>query len=297
MKLRAYLALAVGILSFSIAPIFIRWSGAPTMVALFYSSLFTVILLTPIGIRRWTRDGWSKNRAMSFVILAGLFTSLDQIFWGQSLDRTSVANAALLNHISPLWVAFFAMVVFHEKLKPLFWIGLAAVLTGVVTVIGGNISISPEHAQGDLLAVISSFFYGWYFLAMQKGREGQDSFTSLWVSTMVSIIGLLIGIRALGISLLGYPGKSYLIFFVLALMANLGGVYLVIYALGNLPASVVTPTMVLLPVLTALLAVPLAGEALTAQQALGGLVTVGGVYLINISHREKAREAAPIHPV
>jgi len=160
-------------------------------------------------------------------------------------------------------------------------------------VMGGTITISPEHARGDFLAVISSFFYAWYFLALQKGRERLDSLTSLWVLTVVGTVCLLISTQALGMPLLGYPGRTYLVFIAAALVAQLAGVYLVIYALGSLPASIVTPTMVLKPVLSALLAIPLAGEALMAHQVVGGLVTLAGVYLVNISHRQGSGEVTP----
>jgi drug/metabolite transporter (DMT)-like permease len=41
--------------------------------------------------------------------------------------------------------------------------------------------------------------------------------------------------------------------------------------------------MIAQPVLTALLAIPLAGEALYPAQWLGGLVVLAGIYLVNRS--------------
>jgi drug/metabolite transporter (DMT)-like permease len=55
------------------------------------------------------------------------------------------------------------------------------------------------------------------------------------------------------------------------------------YALGHLPASVVSPTMLGQPVLTALLAIPILGESLHPVQWIGGLVVLGGIYLVNRS--------------
>ena len=61
------------------------------------------------------------------------------------------------------------------------------------------------------------------------------------------------------------------------------GYFSVGYALGHLPASIVSPTMITQPVITALIAIPLAGEFLLTGQWIGGLVTLFGIFLINRS--------------
>jgi drug/metabolite transporter (DMT)-like permease len=53
------------------------------------------------------------------------------------------------------------------------------------------------------------------------------------------------------------------------------------YALGHLPASVVSVTLLGQPVLTAVFAVPLLGQALSQAQLLGGVVALAGIYLVN----------------
>jgi drug/metabolite transporter (DMT)-like permease len=59
----------------------------------------------------------------------------------------------------------------------------------------------------------------------------------------------------------------------------------IFYALGHLPASTVAPTMLGQPVLTAILAGPLLGEALSLWQALGGIAVLVGVYVVHRSRR------------
>ena len=79
----------------------------------------------------------------------------------------------------------------------------------------------------------------------------------------------------------------------------MGGYFSIAYALGHLPASVVSPTMVLQPVLTALLAIPLTGENLSPLQWMGGLAAVvGGIYLVNISqgNAQPSQTVAIIEP-
>jgi drug/metabolite transporter (DMT)-like permease len=86
---------------------------------------------------------------------------------------------------------------------------------------------------------------------------------------------------ALGQPLTGYPLASYLNLLAVALITQVGGYLAINYALGHLPASLVSPTLLGQPVVTALLAVPLLGEAITAVQVLGGVLVLGGIALLH----------------
>ena len=87
----------------------------------------------------------------------------------------------------------------------------------------------------------------------------------------------------------GYPLQSYLAFLGSALVSQIGGYLAVGYALGHLPASLVAPTMLGQPVVTALLAIPLLDESLSSNQVLGGVAVLAGIYIIH-SSREKPTE-------
>jgi len=58
------------------------------------------------------------------------------------------------------------------------------------------------------------------------------------------------------------------------------------YALGHFPASVVAPTLLAQPLITALLAVPLLGESLSLGKILGGTAVLAGVLLVHRSQQE-----------
>jgi len=62
------------------------------------------------------------------------------------------------------------------------------------------------------------------------------------------------------------------------------------YALGHLPASVVSPTMVLQPIVTTLLAIPLLGEIPSIWQGIGGAIALVGIYVVNQSHNRRQLE-------
>ncbi len=86
-------------------------------------------------------------------------------------------------------------------------------------------------------------------------------------------------------------------FLIAALGPQITGHFLIAYALGHLPASVVSPTMISQPVFTALLAVPLAGQALSPAQAIGGLLVLAGIYLVNISRSAPGKRRARLRAI
>jgi multidrug transporter EmrE-like cation transporter len=63
-----------------------------------------------------------------------------------------------------------------------------------------------------------------------------------------------------------------------------------LYALGHLPASVVSPTLIGQPILTAILAIPMLGEIPNATQWIGGAVALAGIYIVNQSHLQTQKE-------
>lgn len=275
----------MGVLALTFSPLFVRWAGAPGVVTSFYRMLITAIILTPFAARRIAHLRRPALRNLAFPVAAGLFTSFDHAFWSAGIERTTVANATLLNYIAPLWVSLFAWTIWRERLDRRYWLGLGLTFAGAFGVLGNTLLIRPAFAFGDLLAIISSVFFAGFFLAAQIGRQHMDTLTFLWTTITASAISLGLISRVLGVELVGYSRTAYVTFLLAALISQLGGYYFLTFALGKLPVSVITPTTVAQPVLTALLAVPLAGEAIMLGQAIAGGVTLGGIYLVNTAQR------------
>jgi drug/metabolite transporter (DMT)-like permease len=281
----AYIALGLGVMALTVSPLFVRWADAPGIITSFYRYTLATLFLAPFFIHHLRNHGKLTPAQIRFPIVAGVFTALDHGFWSTAIDRTTVANATLLNYISPLWVALFAWIVWREHLGFRFWISLVAILAGASAVLGSTILIRPHFVQGDFLAIISSFFYAGFFLATQKGRNHLGTVPFLWITMLVGSLCLLSGARTLGMPILGYSRATYVTFLLAALISQLCGYFLITYALGTLPASVVMPTMVAQPVLTAIIAIPIVGEPLLTGQILGGLVALLGIYIINASKK------------
>jgi drug/metabolite transporter (DMT)-like permease len=285
-KFSSYFALGSGILALSLSSFFIRWANAPGTVTSFFRMTLAAIVLTPFCLCRkkeWIKPDW---KIIIFPLLGGLFTALDHAVWSTSIQMTKVANATLMNNLAPVWVALIAVVFWREKMDRRFWIGLALTMAGAGVVLGNDLIANPHLTAGDMLGILSSFFYAGYFLVTQRGRKQFDTLTYIWAVAIICAAFLLAINLGLGQALGGYPLSTYLVFLAAALVSQIAGYFSVAYALGHLPAAVVSPTMIGQPVLTAVLAIPFLGEALQPGQWLGGLAVLAGIYLVNRSHQE-----------
>jgi len=282
----AYLALGVGVLALSFSAMFVRWADAPGPVTAFYRLFFSIFLLFPFFLPRARKSTAVKTRSIWFPLLAGVFTACDLALWTSSLSYTTAVNATLLGNTAPLWVALGTWLILKQQLSKVFWRGLAFTLVGAALIMGTDFILQPRFGIGDLMATFTGFFYGGYYLITEKSRVHFDSVIHIWFVGVGASLSMFVINLALGYSLTGYDTQTWLVFLASAVVSQLIGYVALAYALGHLPASIVAPTMVLQPVVTALLAIPLLQEIPTIWQGIGGLIALVGIYIVNLSHQQ-----------
>lgn len=280
--MRVYGALALGVVCIAIGAIFTRVAEVPGTVSAFYRLGIAAIVLAPLFLRNAKRSalphGW---RIWLLAILAGLFFMLDLAVWNTSLFLTKVANSTLLGNDTPIIVGLVALFIFRERLRISYWVGLAIAIGGMGIIVGHDLFSGSGFGLGDLLAMLAGFFYALYLLVIQRVRAVMDTATSLWISTAVGTVLLVALNVVLGRALWGFSLSQYAALIALGLVSQVVGYLSINFALGHLPASIVSPTMLGQPVLTAILAVPFLGEMLEPRQIVGGLVALVGIFLVN----------------
>ena len=289
-KFVPYIALAIGISALSLSAMFVRWAEAPGPITGFYRLLISTIFLSPIFIRQQKQLEPIKNKYLIFPLFAGIFTAFDFAFWNSSLKFTTAANATLLGNTSPLWVALFALFFLREKLRGVFWLGLILALAGAALVMGSDFLKHPTLGLGDLMASTAAIFYASYQLTTQHGRKHIDPLRYTWLVGVSATLGMFIINLVLGNSFSGYPPQTWIIFFLTAIVSQMIGYLAITYALGHLPASIVSPTLIGQPILTAILAIPMLGEIPNTTQWIGGAVALAGIYIVNQSHMQTKEE-------
>jgi drug/metabolite transporter (DMT)-like permease len=207
--------------------------------------------------------------------------------WNTSLFYTNVANAAMLGNISPLWVSIAAWLLLREHPKKQFWIGLLTVILGIILIMGRDFLLHPHLGFGDILATSASIFSAAYILITQWGRKNLDSLSYTWINGASASVWLFFIIILFKDPLVGFSQQTWIVFVAAAIITQIIGYMAISFALGSLPASIVSPTLNLQPVITIILAIPLLNEIPNSIQIFGCLLTLGGIYLINYSHQQK----------
>jgi drug/metabolite transporter (DMT)-like permease len=294
-RLRLYGALAVGILCISFSAIFVKWAGVPgTVSALYRVAVATVVLALPFG-RQVARGRVTRRPDIWLLaVVAGVFFTLDLAVWNSSLLLTSAANATLLGNDAPIFVGLGALLLFRERLRVAYWLGLIVALLGMSLIAGWDVLSRSPLGAGDLLALLAGIFYSGYMLSTQRLRAGMDTLSTLWIVSATGVVLLLAFDLARGLPLAGFSTGAYLALVGLGLVSQVAGWLAINYALGHLPASMVSPTLLGQPIVTALLAVPLLGEQLESRVAIGGLIALVGIYIVNLGVARRRESAADV---
>ncbi|HXF85725.1 MAG TPA: DMT family transporter [Anaerolineales bacterium] len=286
----AYLALGIGVLALSLSAMFVRWADAPGPVTAFYRLFLSAIILTPFLLHRVIAYPAVRSKAVIFPLLGGIFTAFDLALWTTALSYTTASNATLLGNTAPLWVALGTWLIFRKKLSAMFWRGLVITLTGATLIMGTDFILHPRLGIGDIMATFTGFFYGGYFLFTEKSRLNFDPLLHIWLVGIGASISLGIINLILRFPFTGYNAQTWLVFIASAIVSQLIGYMALAYALGHLPASLVAPTMILQPIVTTFLAIPLLNEIPTLWQGIGGLLALLGIYIVNRSHQQDLQE-------
>jgi drug/metabolite transporter (DMT)-like permease len=282
----AYLALGIGILSISFSAIFVRWAGAPGTVISFYRTAIAGLVLAWPFYRRARRSQAIPAHGARLALLGGLLFAGDLALWSTGVMLGGATNPTLLSNTAPVWVGLGAIILFRERLDARFWLGLALAMSGAMLILGLDARAAADLGLGSLFGLGSAIFYGGYFLVAQRGRQSLDSLSYLWLAALSASLTLLALNLALGHALTGYTTFAYLNFLGAGLLVQVLGWLAVSYAQGYLPASLVAPTMLGQPAITALLAVLLLDEGLSPWQIVGGVIVLTGVYMVhNGPHR------------
>ena len=275
--------LLLGAVGIAFAPIFVRLSEIGPTATAFYRLLFALpaLWLWLHMQNRGAREpaGPSTHRDRARLAAAGLFFAADLALWHWSIVFTSVANATLLANFAPIFVTLGAWIFFGERFSPLFLAGLAAGMAGAVILMAESITISREHLIGDGLGLLTAVFYGGYLLTVSRLRRDFSTATIMSWSGSVTCLALLPVAWLSGEGLLATSLSGWLVLLGLGLISHAGGQSLIAYALAHLPAGFSAVSLLLQPVIAALLAWALLAESLAPMQGLGGLVVLVGIAL------------------
>jgi drug/metabolite transporter (DMT)-like permease len=288
-KVLPYLALTAGILCIAWSAIFVRWTDMPGPASGFYRMLIPAVVLLPT----WLFDRRSPSvslKTLAIIAIGGLFFALDLALYNTSILRTSVANATLFGNNMPIVVGLLSWFFFGRRPPLAFWLGLLCALAGALVIVWADMSRQLSFGSGDAMALGAAACFAVYLMATERVRKTTSTLVFLRLAILSGAIFLFAINLALGTSLAVPSGQSWAALLGLGLISQLGGYLALTYALGHLPATVTSITLLAQVPLTALLGAWLLAEPLGTAQLLGGVLVLAGIGLAN-RRRGPAEEA------
>ncbi|KQV68405.1 DMT family transporter [Rhizobium sp. Root1220] len=275
----ALAALIIGGAAIGGSPIFVRLSEVGPMATAFWRVALALIPIFIFSLLKG-KDSGPKPHTLSdygMLILPGFILAMDLAAWHLSITMTSVANATLLANLAPVFVTVIGFLFFRAVVTRVFVVGLVLALAGVVILKGGPAALGNGDLRGDGVAVVAAVFYAGYILAIGKLRARFDTIRiMLWSTASAAVFVFPFGFFFED-HMLPATAHGWAIVFGLAFVSHAGGQVGIAYALAYLPAAFSSLTLLLQPVVAAILAWIVLSEPIGLMQAIGGVVVLAGI--------------------
>ena len=138
--------------------------------------------------------------------------------------------------------------------SPAFWIGLLLAVAGSLVLVWGDLLRHVKFGMGDAMALAAAGCFAVYLMATEEVRTTTGTLAFLRLAIFSSTISLLIMNLLMGNSLHVPSARSWAALFGLALISQLGGYLALTYAMGHLPATITSVSLLMQVPLTAVLA-------------------------------------------
>ncbi len=207
--------------------------------------------------------------------------------WG--VKYISSGLGAIIGSLVPLWVVIISL--FRgEKFARLTFLGLIISFVGVCLIFYNHLQdfLVPDFRFGIVLSIIATITWAFGTLYTKKKAASFNPYFSLGLQMLISSVLILAvtGATGTGISITSIPANSWWAIAYLVIIGSVFTFIAFIYALQNLPAHISSIYAYINPIVAVLLGAIIFGEPLTVSIAIGGLITLGGLYMVNYSMRK-----------
>lgn len=263
-------------------------------VALAFGRWFfaALILLAFIGPSVWRARRQILSEAAALTLLGALGMGVCGAFVYIGADSTSATNIGLIYATSPALIIVISRWVFHERLSPLQWAGVALALGGMLVIVfRGSLEtlLALRLTEGDLWIAASALAWAVYSVLLQarpgKLEPGVRFAAIILFGTLV--LAPFLVIESLFFQPLPLIAEGFAAMLFLAIVPALGAYGSYAYMQRYLGASKTGLILYLSPVYTALLAWLLLGEALRPYHLAGAACVLPGIWLATRKARAK----------
>lgn len=274
------LALVTAICAVSFSSILIRLSEAPSLVIATYRLGLASLFMIGVACAKHELHQLSTltRKDTAALVLSGFFLYIHFATWITSLFYTTIATSVIIVDSSPLFVAVLSYLFLKETLS-------AKASTGIVLSVLGGVLIGlsnpvEQNVIGIVLAFVGAVGLAVYLVIGRNLRKKLDTFSYVSGVYSVAFIFLFVTTVVFRQPLSGYSKTQLILFLLLAVISSGLGHTLYNYCLKYLKAAVVSVAILGEPVGATVLAILFFREMPTILIVTGGILVIGGIYLV-----------------
>jgi drug/metabolite transporter (DMT)-like permease len=196
---------------------------------------------------------------------------------------------AIIGAIFPLWIVII-MLFRGEKINRLSILGMMVSFGGICFIFYEHLAdfINPDFRFGIFLSLFSTVTWAFGSLYTKKKAASFNPYFSLGLQMLISSFFILMVTEATdtGVSIASIPAQSWWAIAYLVIVGSVLTFIAFIYALQKLSPEVSSIYAYINPIVAVLFGTLIFGEALTFFIAVGGIITLSGLYLVNYSIRK-----------
>lgn len=234
---------------------------------------------------------WPKGKQWRVIIILSFLNFMISnalSTWGVKFISSGLG--AIIGAIFPLWLVIITM--FQGKRLPKqASLGLLLGFGGVCIIFYEHIKdfINPDFTFGIILSLIATISWSFGTLYTKQQAIHFNPYFSLGFQMLISGIIVMCFATATGkvVSISSIPSSSWWSIGYLIIIGSILTFVAYIYSLQHLPTAFASIYAYINPIVAVLLGALLFNEKLTLFIAVGGAITILGVYLVNNSLKKK----------
>lgn len=234
---------------------------------------------------------WGPIIVLSFL---NIFLTNGLSTWG--VKYISSGLAAIIAAMVPLWMVIFSVFTGKYQRNNLSLIGLILGFLGICIIFYEHLQdfFNAEFRFGISLSLTASISWALGTLYTKDQAQAFNPYFSIGLQMIIS--GIALGTVAIAtgnvIPIGSIPAVSWMAIAYLAVFGSVMAFMMYLYALQHLPTEQASIYAYINPIVALLVGSFVFEEKLNAAIIFGGLVALGGVYLVNRSFRRRRDQSA-----
>jgi drug/metabolite transporter (DMT)-like permease len=284
------LAVAGVVIAFSLSSTLVKRAESPGVLVAFWRML-TVSVVWNVYLFGTGRRITARHVRQAFI--PGVFLGLNLAAFFVGATHNSVANAALIGSLSPLFIVPLGAWLFHEYNNPRALVFAVVAFGGVGIVLFSAPARGDASVRGNVFGVLAMLLWTAYVVSTRHFRRDMDVAT--FMATVCPIAAVAVFPLALANGdVFGMSGTGWSYMLILTFLTGVAAHGLNVFAQKTIQIGTIGIAQIVQPALAVVWSFLLLGERLRAWQVVGIAIVIGGLLGFLLLNRSGSRALSAV---